>query len=74
MGGISLKIDNEIVGLTKHRDHTHARVCSRCLLSNKEDQLTQQQPKIAGFLVIRKEKRSFCSPFSFSSKERHQSY
>ena len=34
--GFTLKIDNEIVGLTKHRDHTHARVCSRCLWPNKE--------------------------------------
>ncbi len=48
--GFTLKNDDEMVGQTKHRDHTHARVCSRCLWSNKEDELSQQQ--IAGFLFI----------------------
>ena len=33
--GFTLKIDNEIVGRTKHRDHTHERVCPRCLLSTR---------------------------------------
>ena len=43
--GFTLKIDNEIVGRTKHRDHTHARVCSRCLLSTRKTGCLSNHPE-----------------------------
>ncbi len=59
--GFTLKIDNEIVGRTKHRDHTHVRVCSRCLLSNNEGATNSVRvplrEKTKGFLFSCKEKK-----------------
>ena len=43
--GFTLKIDNEIVERTKHRDHTHARVCSRFLLSTRKTDCLRKNPK-----------------------------
>ena len=37
--GFTLKIDNEIVGLTKHHDHTHERLLSMSLV--KEGKISQ---------------------------------
>ena len=72
--GFTLKVDNEIVGRTKHRDHTHARVCSRCLLSHKEDELGLAATGNRMVFFLSEKKKEASALFLFLHKERHQSY
>ena len=71
--GFTLKIDNEIVGLTKNRDHTHTLVCSQCLWSDKEGKLSEREcsfVKSQAFFLSEKRKKYFALFFlSFQRKD-----
>ncbi len=66
--GFTLKNDNEIVGRTKHRDHTQALVCSRCLLSKQGRRAVSTATGNSWFSFYLKTKKKL-PLFSFSKRD-----
>ena len=61
IGGFTLKIDNEIVGLTKYRDHTRTLVCSKCLFVPQGRKRPLSESALCektGFLLVEKRKKA----------------